>query len=108
MILGMIIAATSLLGKYVKPAHVSMAARYTKVWYYSLSWEDKQKVDKVITWCVKDLTADVIHLYTGVHVKPLVNKVFEKLGENCRNADSEKYVEEELKKGIEERIRIES
>jgi hypothetical protein len=70
-------------------------------WYNSLDTTSRKKVDDAITWVTKDLLCDVAFAYTGLQFKPLVDKVFELVGEHQDNPEARAYINDELVKRIE-------
>ena len=63
--------------------------------------KQKKRLDNAIFWAIKDATGDMITIYSGLPLKPLIDKVFDKVKEWKGNPHAEHYVENKLKKQIE-------
>jgi hypothetical protein len=99
--------ALSQVARRIPPAYYAYGAkqlsRQVSSWYNSLSPNEKERVDKVIFWVVKDVVADIVTMTTGLPLRPLVSKAFDLLKEYNGNSDAKQYVESEIKKQLESR-----
>ncbi|MCK9168900.1 MAG: hypothetical protein M0P01_00630 [Treponema sp.] len=106
MLLGIVTLCIEGLVQLVKSTHIpppiigraaKVAIKQTSIWYSSLSGEDRDKVDKAILFVVKDLTKDLIKLYTGMDFEPLVDMVIDILGKYQANAEAKSYIKSQIK-----------
>ena len=101
-----LLQAAAPYARRIPPPAYLMAARCLSKevsnWYNSLSPEAQKKIDNAIYWVVKDLTSDAIEAYTGIPVRPLVNKVMDSLQEHQGNPEAEKYVSARITQQLEE------
>ena len=70
-------------------------------WYNSLDATSRKKINNAITWVAKDLLCDVAFAYTGLQLKPLVDKVLELVGEHQDSPEARAYINDELVRRIE-------